>query len=185
MEEDCFARLGMGRGLTWSGELLQERYDRQCREVHPDAGGNPEDFQHLQRALEVLRSPGQRLRHWLEVEGAGFEAGGSLEKEVMGIFGPLGTLLQRGEAAARRTREAHSALARSLAEREAMAVQAELEAARERIERLMEELCERFGEYERQGAAASREPAGETARSLLFLEKWVRKLREAWAGLLG
>jgi hypothetical protein len=185
MSEDCFARMGVERRLCWTPEGLQEIYDLRCREAHPDSGGEHADFQEVQRAIAVLRSPAKRLRHWLESEGVVYDEGGALEEEVTGSFADLGELLRSAREAARRIAEGRSALAKSLAQRDALAMQEKLEEARSRLEALSERLCGRFEEFEREGARAAAASAGVTARSLMFLEKWTRQLREAWAGLVG
>ncbi len=183
--EDCFAELGLERRLAWTEEELRERYDARCREAHPDAGGDSEQFQRLRGAYAQLRSPGRRLRCWLELECGELAPGGEMEEALGGLFAELGPLFQRSEELARREAEARSLLMRSLVEREAMELMGGLEEAGKRIGDRIEELRERFAEFDRRGAGACREEAEATARSLLFLEKWEQQLRESWAKLAG
>lgn len=183
MDRDCFAELGLERRLVVGPDDLQSGYDRRCAEAHPDRGGEAEVFQNLREAYGVLRSPGRRLRHWLELEGRGWSEGGSLEGEVEVLFGTLGPLLRRAQEVAGRIAASQSVLARSLAEREGIVLLGELEAVRDRVRAAMAELEGRFPALEGRGVQEGAEEAGRVARSLMFLEKWDRQLAEAWAGL--
>lgn len=185
LAEDSFAVLGLGRCLRLNENDLERRYDERCREAHPDAGGDRAEFQALQRAFAVLKSPGRRLRHWLELEGEAFDPRGEMDHEVMAHFGDLSAALRHADEISRRQGDARSALTRSLAQREALAVQDELGRLRELTAGLIADCGGRFEGFERRGASASREEAGETARTLLFLEKGDRQLRAAWAKLAG
>jgi hypothetical protein len=72
-----------------------------------------------------------------------------------------------------------------LAERRSLELLGEVERMRAGVGAAMGRLKGRFGQFEREGAAACGEPAMRTARGLLFLEKWDGQLREAWAKLVG
>jgi DnaJ-class molecular chaperone len=185
MEADYFAILGLERKITVNSEELQGCYDTRCQEVHPDSGGAAAEFEEVRRAYAELRSPGRRLRHWLELGGRRFEEGGALPQVVMEHFGGIGDLLQESRGVEERHATAQSALGRSMAERAGLALLPRLQAARERTEELIQDLEARFGEFEDDGGSSSsaQEEAIGAARALLFLEKWETQLREAWGKL--
>ncbi|MFP6866509.1 MAG: hypothetical protein VCA35_11250 [Roseibacillus sp.] len=180
MAEDYFEAMGLERRLGWTQEDLRVRYDSQCQEMHPDSGGEAGDFQRLRQAYAELQSPGRRLRHWLELGGEPLEKGGMLPELVTEHFGELGPLLQQAADLAHRHAAAQSSLVRSMAEREGMGLLPKLELARERIEARIDELEQRFTDFDARGVTTCGGEAKEVARSLLFLEKWEREVREAW-----
>ncbi len=181
---DAFAALGLERRLAVGEDALRAAYDERVREAHPDRGGDPVEFQALGSAYRLLRSPGQRLSHWLELEGEPLGKAGELPRELMELFEILGPLFKKIDEVVLRKGEARSVLARSLAEREALAAGAELDQAGERVESLRRELESRFARFDREGAAACRVEAAEAARALRFLEKWQGQLREHFVRLV-
>jgi len=185
MAKDSFAELGLERRLSVPELELRACYDARCREVHPDSGGKADDFQRLQDAYGELSALGPRLRHWLALGGVPLGPGGALSPEVDELFGRLGLLLQRAEEVSKRQSAARSALARSIGERQALALLSELEAAREETTATIERLGTRFAEFDERGVASCGEEASVVARSLLFLEKWEKQLRAAWSRMAG
>jgi len=181
--EDAFKRLGLERGLSVDEGELRAAFDRHCAEMHPDAGGDPEEFARLREAHAILRSPAKRLRHWLETGGVAWEAGGSVPDMLMGMFGAIGELLQRVDGLTENKAAARSALGRSLLEREGMELLAEVEGRMDAVRGVREELAGRFEEFASAGAQVCAGEAAEVARALVFLEKWEGQLRERWAGL--
>jgi curved DNA-binding protein CbpA len=151
--------------------------------MHPDAGGDPEEFARLREAHAILRSPAKRLRHWLETGGVAWEAGGSVPDMLMGMFGAIGELLQRVDGLTENKAAARSALGRSLLERKGMELLAEVEGRMDAVRGVREELAGRFEEFASAGAQVCAGEAAEVARALVFLEKWEGQLRERWAGL--
>lgn len=162
---------------------MRAAFDRKVGEEHPDAGGESGGFARLREAYETLRSPGRRLRHWLELAGERWEAGGQVPPVMMDLFGLVGELIQRVDALAAKKDAATSVLGKSLLEREGIALVEEVEQMRARIGTLREEEVARFEEFEAVGAVACGVEALEVARTLLFLEKWDGQLRERWADL--
>lgn len=175
---DCFAILGLERQPDLSDEELQAHYDERCRVLHPDAGGDVAEFQTLREAYELLLSPGKRLQHWLELSG-GWKEGQDLDPAVSALFGTLGPLFQRGEELARRSESVSTALARSLLEREKLALMPEIESARAAVEEEIAGLVETVGRFSDPQWEANGE-ACRVARSLLFLERWTQQLRQLW-----
>ena len=182
---DAFELLGMGRGLSVEQDVLRSHYDRKVGEEHPDVGGEADGFARVREAYETMRSPGRRLRHWLELEGLEWQAGGQVPAALMEVFGDMGDLMMRVDGLATKKAEAKSALGRSLLEREGMGLADELERMRERVNQMREEAEGRFSGFEETGAEGCAAEASEVARTLLFLEKWDVQLRDRWAGLAG
>lgn len=180
---DAFAELGLERDLRVSEEDLRGSFDRASLERHPDAGGDREGFARLRESYDILRGPGRRLRHWLELEGVELRGAEGLPEGVLGLFGEVGGLLQRVEAGRERKAEARSALGRSMVEREMMGLTEELEAMGNRVAARTVELEGRFGEFQEKGAVEGAAEAVGVAAELVFLEKWSAQLREAWVGL--
>jgi curved DNA-binding protein CbpA len=179
---NAFEELGLELDLVIPEGELRRAYDRSSVERHPDAGGTGAAFARLQEAYALLRSPGRRLRHWLELGGTGSGGIGGVPEEMLVVFGQVGGLLQRAEEIRRRKAEARSVLGRSLVEREVMAVTEEIEGMREEVAAKAGGLEERFAEFQERGVEACAGEATLVAGALVFLEKWDGQLREAWVG---
>lgn len=183
METDYFELLGLERRLALNGETLQECYDARSQEVHPDLGGESGEFDRVRQAHTELKSPGRRLRHWLKLGDVPIEEGGALPAVVTEHFGRIGELLHRAAELERRHASAKSVLARSLAEREGLGMLPQLQEERGRVIGLINDLEGQFGAYEGADRDVLSSEAAETARALLFLEKWEGQLRIAWGNL--
>ena len=83
MRVDAFELLGLRRGLVLDEEDLRKAFDRKVGEEHPDAGGEGDGFGRVRLAYDTLRSPGKRLRHWLELQGVKWETGGQVPGILM------------------------------------------------------------------------------------------------------
>jgi molecular chaperone HscB len=75
---DCFAALGLPRGLTIDPDALERRYHELSRKVHPDrfASSKPKvrdaslrATATLTRSYRTLRDPVARALYWLELNG--------------------------------------------------------------------------------------------------------------------
>ncbi len=185
MRVDAFKLLGLRRGLVFGEEDLRKAFDRKVGEEHPDAGGEGDGFGRVRLAYDTLRSPGKRLRHWLELQGVKWETGGQVPAGLMAVFAGMGDLLMRLDALAAKKGEARSALGRSLLERVGMDLMDETDEMRHRVAAMEAEAVGQFAGFEEAGAETCAREAAEVARTLLFLEKWDRQLRDRWAGLAG
>lgn len=180
---NAYERLGLERGLVLDEEELRAAFDRVSGSVHPDAGGDREEFARVREAHGTLRSPGKRLRHWLETGGVAWEIGGSVPEGLLESFGVIGDLVQQVDGLVAGKAAAQSALRRSMLEREGMELLERVEKQLGHVQGMRENLVGGFGEFERAGARACADEAAEAARTLAFLEKWEGQLRERWAGL--
>lgn len=70
MSDELYKTLGVDRKAT--KDEIRKAYRRRARKAHPDAGGNPEDWHRLQRALVVLRDDRARQKY----DRTGDEEGG-------------------------------------------------------------------------------------------------------------
>ncbi len=180
MGENHFKILGLRPRLVLTADELRRNYDERCRIAHPDSGGERADFERLRLSYVELLSPGCRLRHWLSLAGVEILEGGVVPPLVSRRFEKISPLLQHAGEIEQRHKNAKSVLVRSMAEAEGVALLAKLEEARRETEQHLAELEEQFFDFEEAGAAAVEEEAVQTVRSLLFLEKWISRLREAW-----
>ena len=183
--KNCFKDLGIEPGLVLAEGALQAAYDEGSRERHPDAGGRPEAFQELTASYRELRHPGKRLAHWLDLQAGGFQKDGSLPGPVMALFGELGSLFAEIDAVLAKRREGRSALVQALTEREMLGLLPRLQEARSRIDKTTEDYVGTFADLEAAARRGHFEEAQETARALVFLEKWQGEARERWARLAG
>lgn len=60
-EEDLYKRLGVRKNA--SPDSIKKAYRKKARELHPDAGGDEEEFKKLQLAYDVLKDPGRRAHY--------------------------------------------------------------------------------------------------------------------------
>lgn len=58
---DPYAIVGVAKDAT--AELIRKAYRAKAKEVHPDAGGDDEDFATLSRAFGILSDPARRLSY--------------------------------------------------------------------------------------------------------------------------
>ena len=86
---DLYDVLGVERDAD--NDTIKRAYRRKAREVHPDAGGNDDDFKELTTAYEVLRNPQTRANYdrFGDPRGPGGAAGG----DPFAGFGDLSDLI--------------------------------------------------------------------------------------------
>lgn len=185
---DAFDVLGIEQVLTLEDEFLRQRYQQLSKARHPDAqGGNAQgseaEFRQLNEAYELLRSPGRRLRHWLEVGGVEGDPRGSIGGELLDLFGVVGEAVQHADGFLKRREGARTVLSKALLEREAAVRREQVEAAQTKVEELIEQQLAYFPEIQSDGQQMAAEEAWTLARNLQFLEKWRGQLRERYGAL--
>lgn len=86
---DLYDVLGVPRDAD--DDTIKRAYRRKARELHPDTGGDEEEFKELTTAYEVLRNPQTRANYdrFGDPRGAGATAGGGF-----GDFGDLSDLFE-------------------------------------------------------------------------------------------
>jgi molecular chaperone DnaJ len=86
---DLYEIIGVAKDA--SDDEIKRAYRRRARELHPDAGGDEEEFKELTTAYEVLKNPEARSNYdrFGDPRGPGGSAGG-----FSGDFGDLGDLIE-------------------------------------------------------------------------------------------
>ena len=92
-------------------------------------------------------------------------------------------MILRSDEVRRKKEGAQSLLAGSLAQREGIALLAEIEDMLQRISGERARLEGRFEEFDRRDPAECLPEVAEAAAVLVFLEKWEGQLRERWVSL--
>jgi hypothetical protein len=170
---DAFSLLGLPHDLSMDEGRVREAYRAASKEAGDEAAQAG-----ITAAYQLLRSPGGRLRHWLELKGMTGETRGVIDGELVDWFGQIGAVIQGTDELLRRRDQCQSALARAMMEKE-------LQAGRMRIEewqgRLREWLAQKSALF---GAIQAGELGGAEAwmcvRDLGFIEKWQQQLRERY-----
>lgn len=110
---DLYEILGVDRNA--SDEEIKRAYRRRARELHPDTGGDPEEFKELTTAYEVLKNPEARANYdrYGDPRGPGgvgdigFE---DLSDLIDAFFGGFGGRTSRGARTAGASRTGRDAL---------------------------------------------------------------------------
>jgi hypothetical protein len=180
---DAYEEMGFGRELPLDAAVVRQRFQDLSKARHPDAGGDAESYQRLVAAARVLESPGRRLRHWAELQGAG--AAGpvvAMDADLGGLFGRVAEVLAVAREATRERETAGTAIGRAMAERRAMAAQELVETALGRVGELWAQAEEQMAVLAGQDEPEPQAVAALAAR-FSYLEKWRGELREALARL--
>ena len=61
----CLDLFGCPEGQSLSKEMLKSKYLELAKQAHPDAAGDQEEFQRLQRCFEMLSSERRKEPEWL------------------------------------------------------------------------------------------------------------------------
>jgi curved DNA-binding protein CbpA len=175
---DGFKCLGLERRLQIDDEALSAAFRDAGKRKHPDHGGSVEEFEEIEQAHRMLKSPGSRLRHWLELEGISGDLRGSVGSELMTIFTELGDLLQQADALIRERDAAASALAKAMLEGRTQELRDGLEGMVAKLEAMVGERVACFADIE-----SGNRDGWELARELTFLSKWQGQVRERFGAL--
>jgi curved DNA-binding protein CbpA len=145
---DFFALLDQARAPWLDPAALKEIFRRKTLEQHPDAiaSGSESRFAELNEAYQVLQNPKRRLHHLLSLEGCAPSANQTVPPELQELFLDLGTLRQQADLLLEKTRMASNALSQSLLKPETLALQRDLDAAREKIRSLLDAATEELSE---------------------------------------
>lgn len=176
MDGNAFELLSLSPCLVLGEDKLQEAFRMAGKEVHPDAGGNQEEFESLRAAREVLESPARRLKHWLDLREVEVETRGVVDAGLMDVFSLVGEVTQRANDCTRKRSAAQSALGLALLESETQQCMEAVEAAIVRVDQSIEAETRSFPAIE-QAELADPVLLARIVRNLLFLEKWKQTLR--------
>ncbi len=176
---NAFERLGLELRLDLSEGEIREAFRKRAADVHPDSGGDEEDFAKLQGAQEVLLSPAKRLKEWLAATGMEVDSRGQIGTGLMDLFQKVAEVGNAAEASIKLAASSQSSLAKALAE-------VKLMAERERVKALLGEIGGEIGV--RVSVFPSIEVGeatpGKVMRDLVFLEKWQASLKSVYGRLM-
>ena len=176
---DPFEILGLSRGLAISAERIDKAYREASRRLHPDSGGEEEDFQEVAEAAELLKSPSRRLRWAIESTESAWDGRGSVPTSVMDLFSPVAEVIQKVDQFALERGNSKSALGRAVLDARVPELKRELEDVLQSVSDEEADLLRAFKEFDRRGWLELAEQMGEVARGLSFLEKWQGEIRAA------
>ncbi len=180
MGDDAFASLGLPRRLALSLDEIEARWRELSREAHPDAAtGNADHAAEINRAYEVLRNAGSRLRHWLELNGVDIPRNASIDEDLMTQFGEVGAVIASADAFLIKKKAASSAIARALLSDEEFTVQKAIQGRMADLKGQIEGIAGQFDAFEEDHSAALR-----GLEKLRFLEKWFQQCQERLVGLM-
>ena len=178
-----FAALAIEPKLDATPEDIEHAWREISKYQHPDAGGDERAFAAAREARTALAAASSRLAAWLELHGHLVNPRGDIAAEIMDLFTPVGSVIQRTTAIARRRATATTALGLAMLENDTLLARADLEKRIASIDAAIARQCAHFPAW--QASPASIDPAGAatTVRNLRFLEKWKRDLMAAYASL--
>ena len=176
---DPFKILGLPRALAISQEKIDEVYRKASRRLHPDSGGEEEDFQEMAKATELLKSPSRRLRWAIESVGADWDSRGTVPMSVMDLFSSVAEVIQKVDQFELEREKSKSALGRAVLDAKVPELKCELEEILGRVSDENVELVGHFEKFDRRGWSELGVKMGEVARGLAFLEKWQSEIRAA------
>jgi curved DNA-binding protein CbpA len=176
---DAYETLGLEHRLSLTRDEIDAAYHTLSRERHPDAGGTTEDFADLTWARELLISPAQRARHLLDLAWPGTVLAGEVPAEMLVLFQQISGPLAAADEWRRKREKGLSVLQKALLEREALALDEQLEDGANQISEAMTALETSFDQWE-----GEPDSLAQMARTLAFLEKWDGQLREKRLALM-
>lgn len=177
--KDPFEILELPRGLAISSEKIDKAYREASRRLHPDSGGEKEDFQEMAAAAELLKSPSRRLRWAIESTESAWDGRGRVPTSVMDLFSPVAEVIQKVDQFELERGNSKSVLGRAVLDARVPELKRELEDVLQSVSDEEAGLLEVFEEFDRGGWLEFAEQMGEVARGLSFLEKWQREIRAA------
>jgi curved DNA-binding protein CbpA len=173
-----FEILGLRVGLVISDEEIRDAF-RQRAVLHPDSGGDEQEFAKLQGAQEILLSPAKRMKAWMSARGIDVDARGQIEGGLMDLFQKVSEVGASAEILIRENAGAKSALVKAMVE---VKLIKQRESVQELLEVLAAELNQRTDTFA-QVEEGEVDP-GTIMRDLIFLEKWRATLKGIYGRLM-
>jgi curved DNA-binding protein CbpA len=184
MTHDHFATLGQPRRPWLDPDAVKDAFHRLAATHHPDVSGETVTSPAINAAYAVLREPGSRLRHLLELEmpAALAQPAAQIPAGLAERFMEVATLTREVETFLRQQSAATSPLSQALLASERFTERRDLARAISELEadraRCIEMLRAEDQLWERRDAATGPRLA-ELQRHFAFLGKWIRQLEEA------
>lgn len=175
----AFETLGLGLRLVVSDEEIREAFRVKAAVMHPDSGGDEQEFAKLQGALDELLSPARRIKAWMTARGMEVDARGQIEGGLMDLFQQVSEVGAAAELLIRENAGAKSALVKAMAEVKLMK---QRELVKGLLEKIADEIQQRVDEFQRVEEGEI-DPAT-MMRDLIFLEKWRATLKGIYGRLM-
>jgi curved DNA-binding protein CbpA len=174
-----FEILGLRVGLVISDEEIRDAFRQRAAVLHPDSGGDEQEFAKLQGAQEILLSPAKRMKAWMSARGIDVDARGQIEGGLMDLFQKVSEVGASAEILIRENAGAKSALVKAMVE---VKLIKQRESVQELLEVLAAELNQRTDTFA-QVEEGEVDP-GTIMRDLIFLEKWRATLKGIYGRLM-
>jgi DnaJ-domain-containing protein 1 len=142
---DYFALLDQPRAGWVDPEQLKDAFHKRTLRAHPDASGKEDEFAQLNKAYQVLRDPKQRLQHLLALRGEATDSS-AIPNDIAELFPLVASLTRQTEVVISKSRDASTALTRSLVRPELLQARGAVEEMIERIEQMLALANERLRE---------------------------------------
>lgn len=162
-----------------SDEEIREAFRVRAAVLHPDSGGDEQEFAKLQGAQDVLLSPARRLKQWMSARGIEADARGQIEGGLMDLFQKVSEVGAASELLIRENAGAKSALVKAMVEVKLIKQRESVKSLLENVADEIQQRIDRFPEIE-QGRL---DPAI-MMRDLVFLEKWRATLKGVYGRLM-
>jgi ribosomal protein L17 len=175
----AFDILGLRVSLLVSDEEIREAFRVKAAVIHPDSGGDVQEFAKLQGAQDMLLSPARRLKEWMTARGMEVDARGQIEGGLMDLFQRVSEVGAASELLIRENAGAKSALVKAMAEVKLMK---QRELVKELLEKIAAEIQQRIDGFKRVEEGQI-DPAT-MMRDLIFLEKWRATLKGIYGRLM-
>ena len=176
---DPFTFLGLPQKLELEDTEIDRLVRKASQQHHPDAGGDPESFQKIRLAGELLKSPARRIRAAIECEGLPFDERGEIPAEVMNYFSPVATTLQNVDDFVKERSKALSGLGKAVLDARVPGLKMNLESVIGKLGELESTIISGFKVFDERGWGQSGAEMSGAARGLVFVTKWRLQLREA------
>ena len=180
---DYFALLEQPRTPWLDADALKDAYHRKTLKTHPDSApaGVENDFAELNAAYQALQDPKRRLQHLLSLENHAPLADQIVPLELQELFLDLGAFKQRADLVLEKSQASSNALSRSLLKPEAVALQNDLAAWREKIRELLDSATEQLREIDDRWSSDRDAQIGDLTNLYLkfaYLGRWSEQLDE-------
>jgi hypothetical protein len=162
-----------------SDEEIRDAFRVRAAVLHPDSGGDEQEFAKLQAAREVLSSPAKRLKEWMAVSGLEFDPRGQIEGALMDLFQKVSEVGAAAEHLIRENEGAKTALVKAMVE---VKLIKQRELIQELLQSVVSELEKRAAKF--QQVEESQIDPGIIMRDLIFLEKWRATLKGIYGRLM-
>ena len=181
---DYFALLEQPQRPWLDRDALKEIFHEKTLQLHPDAQHGANDsaaFAELNEAYRTLRDPKLRLKHLLELHGAGNGGANGIPQQLQELFPAVSSVISQATAVTQKVTASGNALTRSLLQAELLRARLEVDRVAETMSRLEQSALDDLRTLDHTWDAASAD-AMQTARELhailTYVSRWSGQLEE-------